>query len=122
MKHILLLVGVLGCGGLFDPSKPFWEIKPPEVYHVWWGEVEECAGQRRSMERVTWFTVAADSFPTPTGWVVGYWDRDAIYITESDKWSEWHTVKHEMLHAILQDGSHISPFFGVCAALADPPG
>jgi len=101
----------------FEPRGLYWEIEPPGMYHAWWQEVEECVGQRRDMEPVTWYVVAADSFLTPSGWFVGYWraDQNAVYITESEKWSEWHTVKHEMLHAILRDGSHPSPPFGVCA-------
>ena len=124
MKRVLLLIGTLGCGGLFDPGNPCWEITPPEIYHVWWQEVEGCTGQQRSMEQITWFTVAGDSFPEGERWLVGYWrhEQNAIYITESEKWSEWDTVKHEMLHAILQDGGHSSPFFGVCAAPARPGG
>ena len=116
LRKLLVPMLLVACSTPFEPSDPFWEITPPEIYHVWWQEVERCAGQQRDMEEVTWFTVAADSFPEGERWLVGYWRQNAIYITESEKWSEWHTVKHEMLHAILQDGNHPAPPFGTCAA------
>ena len=119
MKRVLsVALWLTACSATpFGPSDPFWEITPPAVYHTWWQEVETCVGQRRDMEHVTWFLVAADSFLTPKGWKVGYWrgGKHEIYITESEKWSEWHTVKHEILHEIRHNGEHPSPPFGVCA-------
>lgn len=117
MRNLFLGLVFLGCTMPFEPETPYERITPPNSYNLWWEEVEACAAQQSDRGHVTWFLVAADSFLTPSGWASGYWSGGhEIYIAESERWSDWDVVKHEILHEILHTGDHPSPPFGVCSA------
>lgn len=118
-----------------DGAVPF---TPPAVYASWWSMVEQCAGRRGNFQAVQWFLMpGAHSFDLGDMRVAGVWTRagNAITVGEHARLNG-QLVRHEMLHAILQGGSHPrAQYLGHCAGVvtcgencireagpADPPG
>ena len=126
---ILMLSSVAACavpraaGAPLAPVERAWEVPTLELYSDWWRKTEECSGRKADMSEVTFYAVDA-----PTGAIGlngtiahGWWVRQGnrIYLPANALGEEW-LVRHEMLHALLQRGSHPTKQFVASCHLASP--
>jgi hypothetical protein len=118
----LLLLGTFtGCGNPVDAPLPgATSFKPPAVYQRWWDMVEECSGRSGLLANVSWFaTTAAVTSPIDGQSLAGFWTSagNRIVVAGFAKF-DGGTVRHEMLHSLLQNGDHPhSIFLGSCAGV-----
>jgi hypothetical protein len=124
LSPILAIVVLLGCRDrwLMDPRRvpelpgmtAYSPPAAPTLAH--WRDMEACAGATRDPRVVAWFTVDAPAFAVPgaSGTFRGYWfsARDHIVLALPSV-SDTKLLRHEMLHAILRDGTH-PPTFDRC--------
>lgn len=93
---------------------------PPAVYASWWSMVEQCAGRAGRFDAVRWYVMpGAHSFDLGGMRVAGVWTRagNAITVGEHARMNG-QLVRHEMLHAVLQGGSHPrSQYLSRCAGV-----
>jgi hypothetical protein len=117
-------LGLNGCDRLVDPKLPSDAelFTPPPVYSTWWRMTEACSGLNGSLDAVTWYKTDEVVHDVRTGEVVaGYWTAgsNSIVLT-STVMLDGGTVRHEMLHALLQKGGHQrDQFLGKCAGTVD---
>jgi hypothetical protein len=116
--------GLNGCDRLVDPKLPDDAelFTPPAVYSTWWQMTEACSGQSGSLDAVTWYKTSQVVHDVRTGEVVaGYWTAGSNRIVlTSTVVMDGGTVRHEMLHALLQKGGHPrDQFLGKCAGTVD---
>lgn len=113
-----LLLALLGCT---EPSllPPTGEaFSPPAAYATWWQATEGCSGRTGRFARLAWVRVPSDAqglFTWDGKRVAGLWHAPhTIYL--SDKLLDHEPlVRHEMLHDLLQRGSHPdTPFVSPC--------
>lgn len=124
---VLLVSSVAACalpkaaGAPLAPIERAWEVPTLELYEAWWQRTEACAGRSADMTEVKFFAVDA-----PTGGIGlngtvahGWWVRQGnrIYLPANALGEEW-LVRHEMLHALLQRGSHPAKQFVEACHLA----
>ena len=79
----------------------------------------ECSGKASSLSTVQWFVVPGVSLFWRDGSVVnGYWSREgnAIVLAEGAV-EDGAVVRHEMLHALQDDGRHTRSFVERCAGV-----
>lgn len=99
---------------------PFAPFVPPTLYQGWWGEIEACSRRSGDFQRVDWLLVEAGAdgtFPCGRRECAGAWGRPhAIYIAGSYVGAEL-LVKHEMIHDLVQSGSHLDSAFYDCRVL-----
>ena len=92
---------------------------PPAAYQQWWNLTEQCSGVSGNLADITWYRVpGAGDIPLGDGSSVnGRWDAVGNRIVlAGDSQFEGDLVRHEMLHALLQSGSHPrSEFIGRCS-------
>lgn len=119
---VLVCVGLLtACENpVMAGVEPF---DPPPIYREWYAELEKCSGLRGDYDALRFYT--AESIVAggkPKG---GYWrPPDTITLQNNAVASvfAWFIVKHEMMHDLLQDGSHpVGYFSGVCGDLTNYP-
>lgn len=108
------------CEFPFEPQGAY-RIEPPPEYRVAWTKVEICSGLRGSFARVRWHAVPQSPFPCPGGRVCrGVWvPAHNIYIAQGflrDIGDDLFTVRHEILHDLLQRDGH-PPVFVTCGLL-----
>jgi hypothetical protein len=122
-----LLSSVTGCaapriaGAPLAPIERAWEVPTLELYAKWWQKTEACSGRTGDMSRVTFYAVDSPSGAIGLNRTVahGWWIRrgNRIYLPANALGEEW-LVRHEMLHALLQRGSHPSRQFVEACHLA----
>src|SRR5512143_1658438 len=104
------LILLAGCRNLVDPPLPggAQRYSPPAVYATWWAMTEHCAGIFASMNRILWFDVpGVSTLPSDIPEVQGYWSAASNRIVFAGNAAmTGSTVRHEMLHALLQRGTH----------------
>lgn len=85
----------------------------PEFYQVWWDEVLVDTGMSADMSRVRFYFVPGGPWPTEDGkHVEGLWVKKGRRIYLSENYIFYApTVRHEMLHEILQRPDHNHPLF-----------
>lgn len=107
----ILLATALAAACGFDPDGDS-PMTPPAVYRDWWAKTEACSGLSGDFDRVRWSVVAGNSFPCGSGRCAGHWEPGHhIYI--SADWTENEmVVRHEMLHDLINRGTHPDPPFG----------
>ena len=113
MGVVAILVAVAGCALVADdtdfPSSAM-PLAPPPEFRVWWEVVESCSGRSGRFDAVGWFQ--ANELTVRGEVALGAWfsrgNRIALVGSESFFGP---LVRHEMLHAILQDGDHPSEYF-----------
>ncbi len=96
---------------------------PPAHYTEWWAETERCAGRVAQYDDVRWFVVPrAETFELRGKEWAGWWWEPGNRIILADGYREHApTVRHEMLHAILQRGDHPAAYFdGRCRGVVEP--
>jgi hypothetical protein len=103
------------------PVERAWAVPKLELYQAWWTKTEECSGLRGDMSQVTFYAVDSPSGAISLGTEVahGWWMRrgNRVYLPANALGEDW-LVRHEMLHAILQRGSHPSEKFVTACHLA----
>lgn len=94
----------------FEPTNARPLDHAPQVYSIWWQQVEDCAGVTAPLDRVEWYEVPGGQFATPDGPRWGWWSPPhAIYLAETHLLDQ-ELVEHEMLHDLLQTGEHPAVF------------
>ena len=125
VRRSLLLTGaglaVLGCLDPFEPPFDTYRFDPPSVYSMLWRQVEDCSGLRGDFARIEWYVVPGAFIRRPDGHINGAWQPPhTIYLSEyaaHDSPSGYFTVRHEMLHDLLQGGGDHPPVFATCGLL-----
>lgn len=117
-------LGLDGCDRIVDPKLPDDAelFTPPPVYSTWWQMTEACSAQTGSLDAVTWYRTDREVHDARTGEVVaGYWTAGSNRIVLNGAvLMSGGTVRHEMLHALLQKGGHPrDQFLGKCAGTVD---
>ena len=81
------------------------------VYAFWWNLMERCSGRTGRLSSVSWFV--APQIHMGGQHYGGYWweNGNRILLAES-RILDGPIVRHEMLHALLQDGDHPPEYFG----------
>ena len=87
----------------------------PTEYASWWSRTEQCSELAGSMAKVRWHVVpGVASFPTDQGEKVGIriktGDRVDIVLAGDFQMHEM-VVRHEMLHALLNEPGHPDLYF-----------
>jgi len=88
-------------------------FSPPPVYTEWWRQVEECAQRNAPLTRVTWFEVPNASFFVYKGeqFDAHWWEYNHWIVLASAYTNDAVTVRHEMLHDLLNEGGHPPDMF-----------
>jgi len=111
--------------GLVEPAEARPDgavrIEPPAEYRIWWAKTEACAGLLGRFERVDWYVIpGVHVIPTADGPKIGLWERRGrrshITLAGDYEYSEL-VVRHEILHALMKNGSHPEEYFGARCAL-----
>lgn len=119
---LLLTLALSGCDFITDPAFPgeAEPFSPPAVYKTWWEMTKSCAGLSLPFEDIQWFVIPESNHFIFGGDAAGgawFRDRKAIVLV-SDGILEGQLVRHEMLHALLQDGGHPrAEFLNLCAGV-----
>jgi hypothetical protein len=113
IRFLALVLGVSGCALVDDdPDFPSSAIplSPLPEFRIWWEIVESCSGRAARFDDVKWFE--ANEITVRGELARGAWfsrgNRIALVGAESFFGP---LVRHEMLHAILQDGDHPNEYF-----------
>jgi hypothetical protein len=103
------------------PVERAWSVPTLELYQAWWIKTEECSGLKADMSQVTFYAVDSPSGAISLGTEVahGWWMRrgNRVYLPANALGEEW-LVRHEMLHALIQRGSHPTEKFVAACHLA----
>jgi hypothetical protein len=104
-----------GCSDVFEPEFPpnAVLVQPRPEYRIWWEVVESCSGHTRDFDAVRWYRVPIGEGLNVSGEnAAGAWFADENSIAIGDGWrTVGSLVRHEILHAILQMGSHPPEYF-----------
>ena len=110
-----LVLFALACRDLTDPPLPSGAVRftPPPVYARWWAITEACSGRTSALADVTWYVVPFVSNIERGGrWVRGYWSAASNQIVLAGTVQlDGPTVRHEMLHALVQRAGHSEEMF-----------
>ncbi len=115
---LLGTVAILSCE-MLGPAAPLPDgavpYEAPPVYQTWWSRTEACAGLAGALQEVRWYTVPNSRvFPTAAGPEVGRWSRggNGIEIVIAGAYlDDEMVVRHEMLHALLDQSGHPAEYF-----------
>jgi hypothetical protein len=106
-----------GCSYEPDPVLPDGAVAftAPTEYLTWWDRTSACSELSGSMAKVEWYVVpGAATFPTAEGEKVGIrvktGDRIQIVLAGQYQMHEM-VVRHEMLHALLNQPGHPDLYF-----------
>lgn len=100
------------------PAAELRPFAPPIQYPTWWRMVEACSGIQGDFRAVHWYTTWGDLIVGGQSYDGFWWqDGDRIALQYSQTY-QGGTVRHEMLHALLQSGGHPPEYFHTrCGAL-----
>ena len=117
---LLLVVGTGACaapraaGAPLAPLGRSWAVPTLGLYQQWWEKTVACSGKQGKMTDVAFYAVDAPSGAIELNGEMAHawWVREGnrIYLPASALGEEW-LVRHEMLHALLQRGSHPASVF-----------
>ena len=115
LATLLLAAGLGACalpraaGAPLAPVDRAWAVPTLELYQQWWAKTEACSGRHGELGQVAFYAVDAPSGAIKLGKEVAHawWVRNGnrIYLPANALGEEW-LVRHEMLHALLQTGTH----------------
>ncbi len=97
-------------------------VIPQQPFRDWWAEMEGCTGIRKAFDALRWFVAdgiynAAEWF---TAWGIYYPDPPEIVVVRNQNVVRLEdTVKHEILHHLIQNSDHDEETFVRC--LSGPP-
>lgn len=88
-------------------------------YYTWFSEVAGCLGMadratRARFDRIEWRQAHTIEHPD-RGKALGLWTKPHRITIRQDQVHSEFVVKHEMVHDLLQDPAHPTPFFADCA-------
>ena len=110
-----LCLATVACSDVFEPEFPpnAVLVPAPPQYRVWWEVVESCSGYSGDFDAVRWYRVPLGEGLTVKGEsAAGAWFATENSIAIGDGWrTVGSLVRHEILHAILQTGSHPEEYF-----------
>jgi hypothetical protein len=124
LTTLVVVGGLTACSLITSPLPPGAEqFVPPAVYARWWAMTEACSGHSGDLGAIHWFRVPGVEFMHNGQSVGGYYNQRTNRIVLVEEGIEaGRLVRHEMLHALLQQGGHPrSQFLGSCASLVDCP-
>ncbi|MFN0181696.1 MAG: hypothetical protein ACKVZ0_23050 [Gemmatimonadales bacterium] len=117
-------VGFAGLAGLLwacGPAKSTEPLPPnavafeaPALFAEWWARTESCSGQRGNLSEIGWFVVPGAEFATSRGVKVASWSHGGAgveIVVASDFVNDEMVVRHEMLHALLDETGHPRGYF-----------
>lgn len=112
---VLALCVLVVMSGCLDPLlglPPVPEAQalvPAAEYQQWYREMEQCSGRRGEYDRIVWYTVPDGKLGEQ---IMARWDAPhTIQLTEFVvRVTLARTIKHEMLHDLLQSGEHPQVF------------
>lgn len=117
---VILMVGTSACaapraaGAPLAPLGRSWAVPTLGLYQEWWDKTVACSGRQGQMSGVNFYAVDAPAGAIELGGETAHawWVREGnrIYLPASALGEEW-LVRHEMLHALLQRGSHPAGMF-----------
>src|SRR5918995_60984 len=117
---VLLLLGSSACaapraaGAPLAPLGRSWAVPTLGLYQEWWDKTVACSGQSGNMKNVSFYAVDAPAGAIELAGEMAHawWVREGnrIYLPANALGHEW-LVRHEMLHALLQKGSHPAEIF-----------
>ena len=117
---VLLLFGLAGCaapraaGAPLAPMGRSWAVPTLGLYQEWWDKTVACSGRPGKMTEVSFYAVDAPSGAIELAGEMAHawWVREGnrIYLPANALGEEW-LVRHEMLHALMQKGSHPPEMF-----------
>jgi hypothetical protein len=116
-----LLVAAVAACGVTDPRDVLPDgavaFAPPSEYRALWAATEQCAARRRPFAAVRWFQVPGAwevVIPDDGRRVQGYYHRGRRTVVLAGAYVESDpVVRHEMLHAVLEQPGH-PPVFDRC--------
>lgn len=113
------LLAILIACDVLGPAAPLPDgaiaFLPPAEYRTWWARTEDCSGVTGDFDQVRWYLVPDVSvFATVAGPEVGRWSRGGngteIVLAGAYRDDEM-VVRHEMLHALLDQSGHPPAYF-----------
>lgn len=117
---LIVLLSEIACHLFYAQLPPGTQsFTPPAVYKRWWSLVEECSGRSFDMREVRWYHVSGRSFTIKGMAAGGFYTNGSHRLVLADSLIQsGESVRHEMLHAMLQKTGHPrSEFLGDCAGL-----
>lgn len=114
----ILLLGLMACQGL-GPAAPLpadaRAMSMPPQYREWWSRTEHCSGETGALGRIEWFLVpGVSTFMAEGRERVALWTHSSagmrIVIAGAYAADEL-IVRHEMLHALLDQENHPAMYF-----------
>jgi hypothetical protein len=91
-----------------------WAVPTLGLYQEWWDKTVACSGRQGKMTDVNFYAVDAPGGAIELAGEMAHawWVREGnrIYLPANGLSEEW-LVRHEMLHALLQRGSHPPSMF-----------
>ena len=83
---------------------------PPAIYRVWWARTEACSQLHGRLGSIRWYSLPNKAtFMTPAGERVATWSHGGAgtrIVVAGGYLTDELVVRHEMLHALLDRGSH----------------
>src|SRR6185437_15158925 len=125
LSTLAVTLGLITCGSTTAPLPPNAEpFAPPAVYSRWWKMTEACSGRWGSFAALRWYHVPGHFVEVDGQYASGYYSLGGNRIVlVDDMMDEGHSVRHEMLHALLRVGGHPrAQFLWSCASLVDCQG
>lgn len=119
MSRLPAFVVLLAACSITDLVAPLPEDAEPyenSAFAQMWSEVEQCSGLRGDFSAVRFYVVP--HFSSEQGVVKGQWYRPHRIVLAVSWKNHPPTIKHEMMHDLLQDSEHPPHYFnGVCGNL-----
>ena len=114
------MAGCLTAGPHTVPGQP--DAVPmtaiPTAYWRWWADLQRCSGATGDIGAIGWFVVTGGFVVVNDQLLDGYWSRSRNQIVLPEwRMLDSNVVRHEMLHALLQDEDHVGAFTNECRGL-----
>ncbi len=124
-RRFIGTVLLAACHSAVEPPLPpnAQAMTAPAVYTTWWAMTEACSGLTGQLSAVRWYQVPAAKTLPYHGLdnVVGYWSAASNSIVLAGQAAlDGPSVRHEMLHALLQSPVHPRGDFVIrCAGVVE---
>ena len=125
MTTLFVISGLAACRSATGPLPPNAEpFEPPAVYARWWAMTEACSGRSGNLAAVRWYRAPGSAVLLNGEPVAAFWgSRGNRIVLAEEQVDNGAGVRHEMLHALLQQRGHPrAEFLEACASVLDCPG